>query len=502
MARGAMTPTPSNGSMSNGEDRAVGMLCSFTNCKAPPFSGAPLCQEHLQSIGVKPRKPNNASLRNGGPDAPVSGPPSPSATRLGTQPRSPFLRRKTAPSVHMPIVPSVSMATAVPRPSIAVPLHNNHDPGEPREGALPSPSGSLARAHPIVSHKRSRADFESDSSSSHLEDFLPSVTATPESSDGADEALAGGRLVPDRDSSNRGGAATNGIHAENGKLRGSRRGGLNDKENQEEAGPGHTGSGPRGWWDAEYRRRDRTTGTSTERLEHVNTNDLAHARLPIPSTPLRISSLYRRDRGQDRDRGDRPRRLRSVDSLDAYVYNQDGAAEAPPGVLVPSEAEMAAARARAEATASAASSSLYPSPPSYIYAHIDPRIHWMRPRPASWHKAKQAEIRSRGGRKANFGKAAQRMAEQRRRELRPCSGGTGTSGIGTSDIGTSNVVDESVNVTRTAAGRPASPEAAWDKDLPPEVRSNKQWMKFIGLFSQHSEERQKSFRLQRTLRQK
>jgi hypothetical protein len=45
---------------------------------------------------------------------------------------------------------------------------------------------------------------------------------------------------------------------------------------------------------------------------------------------------------------------------------------------------------------------------------IDPRVHWAHPRSKKWHEAKQAEIEARGTRKANFGKAAQRMAELRR----------------------------------------------------------------------------------------
>ncbi|EFX04230.1 hypothetical protein CMQ_1158 [Grosmannia clavigera kw1407] len=512
MARGAMPPTPSSGTMSNSETRAVGAVCSFTSCKLPSFAGAPLCQEHLQSIGVKPKKPTS-SLRISGPDAPTPGPPSPSASKIGAQSRLPFLRRKTAPSVHKPFLPSSSTVQ--------------------KEGAFSPSAGSLARTRPPISHKRSRDEFESDSSSlPGSDDFAhPSTTASPESQNGAVGRMAGGRLVPDRDNSNRGAAPTN------GKLHTSHKS-LHDKENGGEAAPGHTGSGLRGWWDVEYRRRDRATGAGLERSEYasLDLNDLAHARLPIPSTPLCIASLYRRSQGQDRDCGDRPRRLRPVHvpltqhlSLDAYVYSQESAAEAPPGVVVPSGAEMAAARARAAVTASVAASTSFSVRPSYIYAHIDPRIHWMRPRPTSWHDAKQTEIRARGGRKANFGKVTQRLADQRRRELSSSGSGSGSgsttngvasktatwasnkpkgtaSGTATSVAnGTANAdcdVDESADSSvGIGLGRTAASSATSDKDLPPEVRSNKQWMKFIGLFSQHGEERRRKMLQQRADRQ-
>jgi len=57
-----------------------------------------------------------------------------------------------------------------------------------------------------------------------------------------------------------------------------------------------------------------------------------------------------------------------------------------------------------------------PAPPlkdEPVYANIDPRIHWPQHHSAEWHAKKQVEIQARGGRKANFGRAAQRMREQR-----------------------------------------------------------------------------------------
>ena len=82
-------------------------------------------------------------------------------------------------------------------------------------------------------------------------------------------------------------------------------------------------------------------------------------------------------------------------SFDTWVYSQEGAALPPEGVVL---------GRRPDDT---------PDQTSTLFAHVDPRIHWNLPRPQEWYEAKQAEIKKRGGRKANFGKAAQRMARAR-----------------------------------------------------------------------------------------
>ncbi len=51
-----------------------------------------------------------------------------------------------------------------------------------------------------------------------------------------------------------------------------------------------------------------------------------------------------------------------------------------------------------------------------LFARIDPRIHWAWPSPSTWQEAQEQEIRARGRRKAQFGRAAERMAERRRKE--------------------------------------------------------------------------------------
>lgn len=60
--------------------------------------------------------------------------------------------------------------------------------------------------------------------------------------------------------------------------------------------------------------------------------------------------------------------------------------------------------------------------PATHFAHIDPRIHWTRPHSQKWYREKQCEIRRRGTRKSNFGKAAARRAKQRREDEEDCVG--------------------------------------------------------------------------------
>ncbi|KAI8959651.1 hypothetical protein F5Y11DRAFT_297733 [Daldinia sp. FL1419] len=57
-----------------------------------------------------------------------------------------------------------------------------------------------------------------------------------------------------------------------------------------------------------------------------------------------------------------------------------------------------------------------PTRPATHFGHIDPRVHWTRPRSKEWYHQKQNEIRERGTRKSNYGQAAARAARRRREE--------------------------------------------------------------------------------------
>lgn len=86
-----------------------------------------------------------------------------------------------------------------------------------------------------------------------------------------------------------------------------------------------------------------------------------------------------------------------VSALDRFIYGQEGSSQPPPGVLATTEPEPL-------------------KRDTVFYGHIDPRTHWTRPHSDEWYRKKEEEIQARGGRKANFGKAAQRMKEQRLKE--------------------------------------------------------------------------------------
>ncbi|KAK3359088.1 hypothetical protein B0T25DRAFT_86087 [Lasiosphaeria hispida] len=91
--------------------------------------------------------------------------------------------------------------------------------------------------------------------------------------------------------------------------------------------------------------------------------------------------------------------------FDALIYSQEGAATPPPQVQV---------FLPAEPTTTPQERRLSEVPPDEPhFADIDPRVHWMQPHSAEWHADKARKIRARGGRKANFGKAAARLRQQR-----------------------------------------------------------------------------------------
>lgn len=87
--------------------------------------------------------------------------------------------------------------------------------------------------------------------------------------------------------------------------------------------------------------------------------------------------------------------------FDAMLYGQPEAARPPPGVFVPTAPAY-------HQSASAVAENRQP-----FYMRLDPRIHWSHDRSEQWYERKMEEIKARAGRKANFGKAAQRMRQQR-----------------------------------------------------------------------------------------
>jgi len=87
-------------------------------------------------------------------------------------------------------------------------------------------------------------------------------------------------------------------------------------------------------------------------------------------------------------------------SLESWIYSQEGAPPPPRGAQV----SPVPPRARGDGRDTA------------FFAAINPLTHWTRERSAAWMEAKQREIKERGGRKAQMGRVAERMAEQRRKD--------------------------------------------------------------------------------------
>lgn len=103
---------------------------------------------------------------------------------------------------------------------------------------------------------------------------------------------------------------------------------------------------------------------------------------------------------------DRQRHPFDLSEFDRLVYAQEGARNPPPEVCL-------LITPAASATEAKSNDSDHPPQDEPLYLDIDPRIHWPQPHTEAWLAKKQAEIEARGGRKANFGQAAQRLRQQR-----------------------------------------------------------------------------------------
>lgn len=89
----------------------------------------------------------------------------------------------------------------------------------------------------------------------------------------------------------------------------------------------------------------------------------------------------------------------STFSLDEYIYGQPSSSVPPTGLEL---GGLPAPRCIPQEKG--------------VFAHVDPRSHRPRPHSEEWYLQKEEEIKARGGRKVNFGKAAKRMKEQRLKE--------------------------------------------------------------------------------------
>lgn len=146
-----------------------------------------------------------------------------------------------------------------------------------------------------------------------------------------------------------------------------------------------------------------TIALPMEKQEIRESPDLV-LQFPVASQPIPIQPMPKKTKPgpkADEPQVQRPPSKPADEStFDALIYRQAGASAPPPGVRVQKPESPPKSQPRDKPH----------------YAHIDPRIHWQQDHSEKWRQAKQSEIEKRGGRKANLGKAAIRMRDQRLRE--------------------------------------------------------------------------------------
>ncbi|KAK4162570.1 hypothetical protein QBC43DRAFT_73836 [Cladorrhinum sp. PSN259] len=101
--------------------------------------------------------------------------------------------------------------------------------------------------------------------------------------------------------------------------------------------------------------------------------------------------------------------------LDMLIYSQEGASTPPPGLTIPKRKASMPQPRQDDAICLDEDAPPPPKPKEDepLYANIDPRVHWPQDHSEEWYARKQIEIAARGKRKDNYGKAAQRLREQR-----------------------------------------------------------------------------------------
>ncbi|KAK4138829.1 hypothetical protein BT67DRAFT_431331 [Trichocladium antarcticum] len=108
-----------------------------------------------------------------------------------------------------------------------------------------------------------------------------------------------------------------------------------------------------------------------------------------------------------------PQKTIDPSHFDSLIYSQPDASTPPPDLNHPP--------LPAAAAGPSPNKPKHETPPKDepLYAEIDPRVHWPQHHSAAWHEARQAEIRARGTRKANFGcaaKSVRRLLQQQQKK--------------------------------------------------------------------------------------
>ncbi|EPE08187.1 hypothetical protein F503_00970 [Ophiostoma piceae UAMH 11346] len=463
------TAMPDRGSGGTAAPDVTGhsMACSYTNCKAPTIGSIPFCMIHLTQL----RSSNKQHAAQPQPSWP--GPISNNATSATVPSRAVPRPRKLSGTYVMR--KSASSAGLRPPSSVsAAPSAVGHS--TPGESALPRLWPRLPaenQANPSTEHRLY------DDTATHHSGVHPGKWYGPYAFPTPVESPPFSRLSNASKSPNQNHEGDN-IQAQRETLRTPR---------------------------SRSREPDSSTSAVPPQASHREPGSY------LPSAQHRVSYIIGRLRGRAQAiGGDQQTPIPSSPhptsfSLDTYVYNQDASVSPlapPPNVTISSAADIAAAAAAASAAAAleesyaaAIAATVGPgsspaaisspsissshnhnhsqNPPSsaYIYAYIDPRVHWTRSRSKEWHADKQAEIKARGGRKANVGMAAQRIAKQKRQP---------------------RASEQAAAPGLPSSAPPASAKnvpSVWVGELPSDVLRNKAWTTLMSTFGHDEEKRQK-----------
>ena len=154
----------------------------------------------------------------------------------------------------------------------------------------------------------------------------------------------------------------------------------------------------------------------------------------------------------------RKSQIQSFDSaaFDAAIYGQPAAMKHPPKVYIP-------ARTRRSSPSS--------SEDQRLYLHLDPAIHYAHNRSDDWFSSKAQEIESRGGRKAWFGKAIERVQWLRAQAVREkrLANGHGLS-------------QRRVDPQPWKHSRPVDFGDVPESQLPDDILQNPNWLRFCAHF--------------------
>lgn len=540
--------------------------CNFSGCVGQTWMSTPFCFQHLARVRSKGQKvagttaaatpdtarttPKNSAInptpQTAQPAATATAAASPLSTSgtshlprnavLSSELSTTYMRRKTAPGSG-PRPAHLKTPSFLPR--IEQSAYTNGAPVTPssRVGGE-SPGGSyFASSHTLPQHNGAAAHSHGGHSEHGKKDDNPvngaNTILTPSESPPALRALHGSRKRSRSDFPD-GAQQTNGAHSASAEK---------DKgvETDPANGPSEVNGGAKPPTAQPTNGQDTHLGQVTPNVignPQIQTNTPTAQEPPIQnptprldhraddatagsSTSTRLGlrlSLLRRIQERDKERANntingKPHAPKAAItfSLDSYIYSQGpdvAPLPPPPEVTIMSKERLEAASAAVAAPLPTAypSSSAFPSKkaPDFVYAHIDPRVHWTRARPKDWHDAKQKEIAARGGRKANFGKAAQRAAAARRRAgviaaatvPVPLSDEPPTSAAESSTVatdangGSSSRGPKHQKAPSKPSAVPVSPAqvpSVWMGELPPEVVNNKPWLALLGRFAQDEE---------------